>query len=592
MSVRVSRAARSSAVTSALLVALASCRAPATVVVFVVGSDAPAARSAVVDARVWRAEMDAPRAGTTIGRATLTRDGEELFSIVPNGEPRSQRVDVLLQATLAATPTEPTQVIRRALRFSFIPQTRLVQRVFFSMACLNRSTDCRQNPSTCTVQDACEERGLTCGDNGECAPIDVTPEPSGDASVRFDASASRDAAMDAARDARAPMDAAMDVRSDAPASCGDASIGAMCTVATPCRTGVLQCASGVARCEVAAMAAAGTSCGAGRVCDLAGDCVPCATGMACTPTEPCRRGSITCSAGAASCVAGALLPAGTPCGADRRCTAAGACQPCVEGASCTSSNPCATASISCATGAPVCVDRASAADGTSCGASRVCRAGACVCAGSGGCAAGQVCVRDACSAGSLVPMYTCPSLGGGTLGGGTWGYYGCAGQTWSVPSCTTIESPRNRSDACVSAGRMQVTSSPVAPSGASAVALYRCPSVGGGALGGGDWGFYECQGQLSSNATCMTIESPRNSSTGCPAAGYVTVFSAAPTPPPGGRVVQVYRCPTLGPGSLGGGTWGYYGCLGQLATTPSCTTIEWSTTRSSPCASAGFIVLE
>ncbi len=208
---------------SASLLALSACRYPATVVVFVLGSDAPAERTARVDARVWRAEMQPSITGTTFDREGLSLEGEALFSVVPNGEPRSQRVELRLQATLAATPTEPTQVIRRALRFSFIPQTRLVQRVFFSMACLNRSTDCRQNPSTCTVQDACEERGLTCGDNGECVAIDVTPEPASDASVRFDASPLRDssreasgpdASFDAGFDAGSPQDASLDAATD------------------------------------------------------------------------------------------------------------------------------------------------------------------------------------------------------------------------------------------------------------------------------------------------------------------------------------------------------------------------------------------
>lgn len=201
-------------------------------------------------------------------------------------------------------------------------------------------------------------------------------------------------------------------------------------------------------------------------------------------------------------------------------------------------------------------------------------------------------MRGTCAQGSLVPMYTCPSVGAGALGGGTWGYYGCTGQTWSVASCATIESPRNRSDACGAAGRMQLTQSAVAPSGASAVAMFQCPSLGGGSLGGGDWGYYECQGQLSSNASCLTIEAPTNRSTPCTMAGYVAVYSSAPTPPPGGRAMQVYRCPVVGQGALGGGTWGYYGCRGQLTSNASCYTIEYPANRVDPCASQGYVVLE
>jgi hypothetical protein len=246
--------ARCSLFVALAALAVSSCTYPATEVVFFIGSDAPPERSARVDARVFRAEMSPPVTGTTFDREGIPPEGEALFAVIPNGEPRSQRVEVRLQATLSSTPTEPTQVIRRTLRFSFVPRTRLVQRVFFAMACLNPSTDCRQNTTSCTVQDACEERNLTCGDNGECVSIDVMPEPAADAgNPRFDASSPRDAARsdvaspdaadsaittdatvdsspdvaaDAASDARADaaMDAASDVRSDSASDAGDAAM--------------------------------------------------------------------------------------------------------------------------------------------------------------------------------------------------------------------------------------------------------------------------------------------------------------------------------------------------------------------------------
>lgn len=488
-----------------------ACRAPATVVVFVVGSDAPSERATSLQVRVWRADSTAPSSATAIRQAVLGPEGEELFSVVPNGEPRAQQVQVQIDATLAATATEPTQVLRRNLRFSFVPHARLVQRVFFSVACLNRSTDCRQNTARCTVQDACEERGLTCGDDGECVAIDVLPQDLGDASVRFDAS--RDSAA---------RDSGIDSGSR---PCGDAAIGASCTPATACRTGTLQCNGGAVSCVATGMVPAGASCGAGRVCDLAGDCVACSSGMACTPADPCRVGSIVCGSGEPSCVAGALRMAGASCGTNRVCSPTGACVSCAEGASCTSANPCAIATIACGTGAAVCTDRGPASNGTACGSGRQCSSGACVCTASSGCGAGQVCVQGTCAQGSLVSMFTCPSLGGGTLGGGSWGYY-------------------------------------------------------------------ECQGQLSSTASCLTIEAPTTRSTPCTMAGYVAVYPSLPAPPPTGRAVQVYRCPTVNPGALGGGSWGYYGCRGQLATTPTCYTTEYPTNRTDACASQGYIVLE
>lgn len=37
----------------------------------------------------------------------------------------------------------------------------------------------------------------------------------------------------------------------------------------------------------------------------------------------------------------------------------------------------------------------------------------------------------------------------------------------------------------------------------------------------------------------------------------------------------IYQCPNYGPGSLGGGSWGYYGCHGQISFESSCMTIEY-----------------
>lgn len=186
-----------------------SCRYPATSVLFVLGSDAPPERSLRLEARVWRVGEPEPSAGSTLSSMNLTEDGEAMFSVVPRGEPRSQAVQVRLEATLASTPTQPTQVLRRTLRFAFTPNVTLYQRVFFAMACLNPSTDCRNSTSGCTVQDACEERGQTCGDNGACVPIDVAPEMIPDGGLPRDVF-SRDATLDVS-----PEDSAVDARTDA-----------------------------------------------------------------------------------------------------------------------------------------------------------------------------------------------------------------------------------------------------------------------------------------------------------------------------------------------------------------------------------------
>ena len=47
--------------------------------------------------------------------------------------------------------------------------------------------------------------------------------------------------------------------------------------------------------------------------------------------------------------------------------------------------------------------------------------------------------------------------------------------------------------------------------------------------------------------------------------------------------VQLYQCPTVNPGALGGGAWGYYGCQGQLTSTSQCKTMEFPKEVTSEC---------
>lgn len=202
------------------LALFSSCRYPSTSVLFVLGSDAPSTRELKVEAKLWRTDEAEPALSTAFSRSGLPASGEALFTVVPRGEPRAQSVTLKITATLTATPTEPTQVLRRTLRFAFRPNVTLYQRVFFAMACLNRSNDCTRNPTSCTVQEACEERGQTCGDNGQCVSIDVAPEalPEGtdprDASLSFDASEPRPM-MDSGVDASVPVESGADATPDA-----------------------------------------------------------------------------------------------------------------------------------------------------------------------------------------------------------------------------------------------------------------------------------------------------------------------------------------------------------------------------------------
>jgi hypothetical protein len=59
--------------------------------------------------------------------------------------------------------------------------------------------------------------------------------------------------------------------------------------------------------------------------------------------------------------------------------------------------------------------------------------------------------------GVVVPMYQCPFKGGGSCGGGAWGFYECFGQISSKSTCTTIEYPNTCSSACTFIGNMHLT---------------------------------------------------------------------------------------------------------------------------------------
>jgi hypothetical protein len=105
----------------------------------------------------------------------------------------------------------------------------------------------------------------------------------------------------------------------------------------------------------------------------------CSAGASCTPTNACHAGSLSCSTGAEVCVdSGNSVADGTACGTNLVCSA-GACVACSSGASCTPTNACHVGGISCSTGTAVCVDSGNkVTDGTACGASLVCSAGICI----------------------------------------------------------------------------------------------------------------------------------------------------------------------------------------------------------------------
>ena len=110
----------------------------------------------------------------------------------------------------------------------------------------------------------------------------------------------------------------------------------------------------------------GTSCGMNLVCS-AGSCVACAVGASCTSTNSCHTAALTCSAGPVCTDSGNKAP-GTSCGMNQVCgsgASGGMCVPCTVGAICTSTNSCHTAALTCSAG-PVCTDSGNQPDGTAC----------------------------------------------------------------------------------------------------------------------------------------------------------------------------------------------------------------------------------
>jgi hypothetical protein len=52
------------------------------------------------------------------------------------------------------------------------------------------------------------------------------------------------------------------------------------------------------------------------------------------------------------------------------------------------------------------------------------------------------------------PVYQCPSISGGSLGGGKWGFYGCHGGFSSLSRCLVVEWPNSRWFNCSNIGRL------------------------------------------------------------------------------------------------------------------------------------------
>ncbi len=163
--------------------------------------------------------------------------------------------------------------------------------------------------------------------------------------------------------------------------CNACTQGALCASSNPCvSTATIACATGTPVCTDGTFLTPGAVCGTNQVCSPSGVCTACTQGSACTPANPCATsGTTQCGTGAPVCADQFFAAGGTSCGTNQVCTPGGVCVACTQGATCTSTNPCAaTATLECASGNPTCTDRTFVADGTACGAGQSCNAGACI----------------------------------------------------------------------------------------------------------------------------------------------------------------------------------------------------------------------
>lgn len=202
---------RSSLVVLFAAFALGGCRAAPTQVLVVIDSDSPRDRALTVSATFYgegRARPATAAAQWTFGSAFAT-SFPATFTLVPGAASARDGVMLLeLDALLVATSAgERAERFRRTARFRFVPNVPSVLRVYLRRACAAPSSGCTTvSADQCTVALRCEERSLTCGDDGECVQPDVVLAPQTDAgndaaldSPTLDASV-RDSARDSGSD--------------------------------------------------------------------------------------------------------------------------------------------------------------------------------------------------------------------------------------------------------------------------------------------------------------------------------------------------------------------------------------------------------
>lgn len=104
--------------------------------------------------------------------------------------------------------------LRRVARVRFVRERTLRLYLFLAQACLDRVTQgCPAGRASCTRSEACEAQGLTCGNEGTCRSIDVSPEEIDTSDAGAIDSALRDTSAEGGLDVG--MESALDAARDA-----------------------------------------------------------------------------------------------------------------------------------------------------------------------------------------------------------------------------------------------------------------------------------------------------------------------------------------------------------------------------------------
>ena len=286
----------------AFLAALAtSCVSRSTEVLVIVDTDDPT-RVVAIEATTSRGAMRSAQPDIRTWTRTGAADDFGLpasFAIVPGSAPRDQVVTLQVRMRFASSSAgQPEITAERTARFRFVQNVPSYVRIFIPASCsrvVSAPTTCADNSTPCTISRYCEERGQTCGEDGMCSTVEVTPTPLPDGGVPSRDASAPDVQMDVRTDVPmdvrpdVAMDVATDVPQDVPIDSSDGAIdvaidvppdvpvdacvpGVACTSTEVCQNGTIDCASGSPVCQASGPVASGTAC-PGGTCNALGECV-------------------------------------------------------------------------------------------------------------------------------------------------------------------------------------------------------------------------------------------------------------------------------------------------------------------------------